>query len=85
MIEVTVGVDKMKKALGNLDWAASKIKELQKQYTSKVMTSSSTFAADNARKAYYGRASSVVNKVGPDLRVPQLRQERVPQGPRFQR
>ncbi|HNX47459.1 MAG TPA: 50S ribosome-binding GTPase [Methanomassiliicoccales archaeon] len=67
MIEVTVGVDKMKKALGNLDWAASKIKELQKQYTSKVMTSTSTFAADNARKAYYGRASSVVNKVGPDL------------------
>ena len=67
MIEVTVGVDKMKKALGNLDWAASKIKELQKQYTSKVMTSTSTFAADNARKAYYGRASSVVNKIGPDL------------------
>lgn len=67
MIEVTVGIDKMKKALGNLDWAASKIKELQKQYTSKVMTSSSTFAADNARKAYYGRASSVVNKIGPDL------------------
>jgi nucleolar GTP-binding protein len=67
MIEVTVGIDKMKKALGNLDWAASKIKELQKQYTSKVMTSTSTFAADNARKAYYGRASSVVNKIGPDL------------------
>ena len=67
MIEVTVGIDKMKKALGNLDWAASKIKELQKQYTSKVMTSSSTFAADNARKAYYGRASSVVNKIAPDL------------------
>ncbi len=67
MIEVTVGIDKMKKALGNLDWAASKIKELQKQYTSKVMTSSSTFSADNARKAYYGRASSVVNKIAPDL------------------
>jgi nucleolar GTP-binding protein len=67
MIEVTVGIDKMKKALGNLDWAASKIKQLQKQYTSKVMTSTSTFAADNARKAYYGRASSVVYKIGPDL------------------
>lgn len=67
MIEVTVGIDKMKKALGNLDWASSKIKELQKQYTSKVMTSSSVFAADNARKAFYGRASSVVYKVGPDL------------------
>ncbi len=67
MIEVTVGVDRLKKALGNLDWASSKIKELQKQYTSKVMTSSSVFAADNARKAFYGRASSVVNKIGPDL------------------
>lgn len=67
MIEVTVGVDRLKKALGNLDWASSKIKELQKQYTSKVMTSSSTFAADNARKAFYGRASSVVNKISPDL------------------
>ncbi|NLX47433.1 MAG: hypothetical protein GXY70_04610 [Euryarchaeota archaeon] len=67
MIEVTVGVDKLKKALSNLDWASSKIKELQKQYTSKVMTSSSVQAADLSRKAFYGRASSVVNKVGPDL------------------
>ena len=67
MIDVTVGIDRMKKALGNLDWAASKIKELQKQYTSKVMTSSSVQAADNARKAFYGRASSIVNKVAPDL------------------
>jgi nucleolar GTP-binding protein len=67
MIEVTVGVDRLKKALSNLDWASSKVKELQKQYTSKVMTSSSVQAADNARKAFYGRASSIVNKVSPDL------------------
>ncbi len=67
MIEVTVGVDRLKKSLSNLDWAASKVKELQKQYTSKVMTSSSVQSVDSARKAFYGRASSVVNKVAPDL------------------
>lgn len=68
MIEVTVGVDRLKKALANLDWASSKVKELQKQYTSKVMACSSVQAADNARKAFYGRASSIVNKVAPDLK-----------------
>lgn len=68
MIEVTVGIDPMKKALSNLDWAGHKVKELQKQYTSKVMTSSSVQSADTARKAFYGRASSVVNKVAPDLK-----------------
>jgi nucleolar GTP-binding protein len=67
MIEVTVGVDRLKKALSNLDWAASKVKELQKQYTSKVMSSSSVQGADSARKAFYGRASSVVRKVSKDL------------------
>ena len=67
MIDVTVGIDKMKKALGNLDWASDKIKELQKQYTSKVMTSTSVNAADTYRKAFYGRTSSVVNKISPDL------------------
>jgi len=67
MIEVTVGVDKLKKSLSNLDWAAGKVKELQKQYTSKVMTSSSVQSADTFRKAFYGRASSVVKKVSPDL------------------
>ena len=67
MIEVTVGVDQLKKALSNLDWAASKVKELQRQYTSKVMASSSVQGADSARKSFYGRASSVVNKVAPDL------------------
>jgi nucleolar GTP-binding protein len=68
MIEVTVGVDPLKKALSNLDWASHKVRDLQKQYTSKVMTSSSTQSADTYRKAFYGRASSVVNKVGPDLK-----------------
>ncbi|MCX6651086.1 MAG: 50S ribosome-binding GTPase [Methanomassiliicoccales archaeon] len=68
MIEVTVGVDPLKKALSNLDWAGHKVKELQKQYTSKVMTSSSVQSADTARKAFYGRASSVVKKVAPDLK-----------------
>ncbi|MCG7844775.1 MAG: 50S ribosome-binding GTPase, partial [Methanomassiliicoccales archaeon] len=69
MIEVTVGIDPLKKALSNLDWAGHKIKELQKQYTSKVMTSTSVQSADTYRKAFYGRTSSVVNKVGPDLKV----------------
>jgi len=67
MIDVTVGLDRMKQALSNIDWASSKVKELQKQYTSKVMTSSSVQGADNARKAFYGRVSSVVNKVSKDL------------------
>lgn len=68
MIEVTVGIDPMKKALCNLDWAGNKVKELQKQYTSKVMTTTSVQTADTIRKAFYGRASSVVKKVGPDLK-----------------
>jgi nucleolar GTP-binding protein len=67
MIEVTVGVDRLKKALANLDWASSKVKELQSQYTNRVMSSSSVQGADIARKAFYGRASSVVKKVAQDL------------------
>ena len=65
-IDITVGVDAMKQALGALNWAYGIITQLEKEYGSKIRKNPSE-RASSIQKEAYGRIASVVNKIKVDL------------------
>ncbi|MDR3062956.1 MAG: NOG1 family protein [Methanobrevibacter sp.] len=65
-IDITVGVDEMKKSLGALNWAFGILTQLEKDFGSKIRRSDSEKATMYQRQAY-GRIASVVNKIKKDL------------------
>ena len=67
-IDITVGVDDMKQALGALTWAYGIITQLEKDYSKKIRRSAPEKASELRNQAY-GRISSVVNKISKDLDV----------------
>lgn len=65
-IDVVVGVDKLKKSLGALNWAVGILSKLENQYVFKIRRSQPENAA-NIRKEAFGRISSVVNRIRDEL------------------
>ncbi|WP_406535085.1 NOG1 family protein [Methanobrevibacter sp.] len=65
-IDITVGVDDMKQALGALNWAYGIITQLEKEYGAKIRKNPSEKATAIQKQAY-GRIASVVNKIKKDL------------------
>ena len=65
-IDITVGVDSMKQALGALNWAYGILAQLEREYSNKIKRNPSERASSIQREAY-GRIASVVNKIEKDL------------------
>lgn len=65
-IDITVGVDSMKQALGALNWAYGILAQLEREYSNKIKRNPSERASAIQREAY-GRIASVVNKIEKDL------------------
>ena len=65
-IDITVGVDSMKQALGALNWAYGILAQLEREYSNKIKRNPSEKASAIQREAY-GRIASVVNKIEKDL------------------
>lgn len=65
-IDITVGVDDMKQALGALNWAYGILTQLEKDYGARIRRSPSE-KATSLQKQAYGRISSVVYKIEKDL------------------
>lgn len=65
-IDITVGVDDLKQALGGLNWAFGILTQLEKEYGGKIRNNPSDKASMFQKQAY-GRIASVVNKIKNDL------------------
>ena len=65
-IDITVGVDSMKQALGALNWAYGILAQLEREYSNKIKRNPSEKASAIQREAY-GRIASVVKKIEKDL------------------
>ena len=65
-IDITVGVDSMKQALGALNWAYGILAQLEREYSKKFKRNPSEKASSIQREAY-GRIASVVKKKKKDL------------------
>ena len=65
-IDITVGVDDMKQALGALNWAYGILTQLEKDYAARIRRSAPE-KATKLQKEAYGRISSVIYKIENDL------------------
>lgn len=65
-IDVVVGVDKLKKSLGALNWAIGILSKLENQYVHKIRRSPPENASQ-VRSEAFGRISSVINRIRDEL------------------
>jgi nucleolar GTP-binding protein len=67
LIDVIIGHDALKKALANIAWATEKCSDLQRVYLMRVRRAPNIDQVAKATKEFYGRFSSVINRVEKDL------------------
>jgi nucleolar GTP-binding protein len=67
LIDVIIGHDKLKNALSNIAWCAEKCSDLQRVYLLRVRRAPNIDAVAKTTKEFYGRFSSVINRVEKDL------------------
>jgi len=67
LFDLTFGVDRMKKALGNLNWGIRKVRELESTHTKQLKRARTKEEMEKIRSAFFGRVSSVVERLSPDL------------------
>ncbi len=65
IIDIAVGVDRLKRALSNVQWASEKARDIAKEEKSRINEKNH----GDVRKKVYGRISSVVKKIDNDLGV----------------
>ena len=62
LIEISMPVDDVKKALATLNWISKKVRELELDYANKIKGENSIKRVKNVRRAFYGRVSSLIKK-----------------------
>ena len=66
LVDVLLDVGRLKKHLAALDWAADKVREITRLYRGRIGRATGSSIAELRREAY-GRFSSIVKQIGPDL------------------
>jgi nucleolar GTP-binding protein len=68
LINVTIGRDKLKKALGAIDWSRGNVARIAREATRQMASARKIDRIDELRRAAYGRISSFVKQVGKELK-----------------
>ncbi len=68
LIDVLVGLDKIEKNINSLKWLRDKIRKLEKEYRIKIKFSEKKSEIYRHRKAFYGRAASIIRDFDENLR-----------------
>lgn len=69
IIDLTVGIDDMRKALGTLDWARKEVLALGQEASTQALRLRFPAQAESLLKHVYGRISSVVRQITPHLEL----------------
>lgn len=77
LADVLVGVIRLKKSLGALNWAAKMVGDLADRYTKRINSAKTITDAANLRKEAYGRIASIIKRVSKDLDFLQEAQDRL--------
>ena len=67
LVEVLVGIGNFKHELGAIDWCRDQVSRVCRQSAREAGRASTPAVALGARKATYGRVSSLVKQIGPNL------------------
>lgn len=67
LVDILVGVDQYKKALGSLAWAVKALRTVEMETIKETKRSRTLEEVYSARKAAYGRYSSVIKRIGGEI------------------
>jgi nucleolar GTP-binding protein len=67
LVDLVIGLDKYKKSLGAMNWAANRTERLKNEALRNIRRSKDESVIDSLRNGFYGRISSVVKQVGKEL------------------
>ncbi len=67
LIDLVIGIDRYKKALGALNWASSRIDKLKNDSLRDVRRSKDPKVIEGIKNSFYGRMSSYIKRINEDL------------------
>ncbi len=67
LVDVVVGIDRYKKALGAVRWCAGKAERLKNEALSGIRRSKDPEVIESLRRGFYGRLNSYVSRISDDL------------------
>ncbi len=68
VLDILVGVDDLKKALGHIDWARDKIREVYGEVAGAMRRERTTLGIQAQKRRFSGRAASLMGKIEKDLK-----------------
>lgn len=68
MVKATLDYEKLKQSLGGVNWAMKRIADQTTQSAAKIKRTEELEKINAIRREYYGRFSSVLKQIGPDLK-----------------
>lgn len=69
LINIAIGRDKLKKALGAIDWSRGSVARVSREGTREISRAITISRIDQVRRSTYGRISSMVKQVDKELRL----------------
>ncbi|MDR1954866.1 MAG: 50S ribosome-binding GTPase [Candidatus Methanoplasma sp.] len=67
LIDLVIGIDRYKKALGALNWASNRIEKLKNESLREIKGTKDPKTIDSIKNSFYGRMSSHIKRVNEDL------------------
>lgn len=84
LIDVSIGLDKLKQAKGALSWATTTIEKYEKTYRHKIRVSKKEEEIYRHRKEFYGKLASVLKKINNRLEFMASAREKMKDFPSFE-
>ncbi|MGB1586889.1 MAG: NOG1 family protein [Thermoplasmatota archaeon] len=81
VLDIVMGLHKLRKSLGSIKWAAEKVQDIKRQTTERMAQVRTVEGIKQAQNACYGRISSIVKDVDKDLTIIAATREAVKQLP----
>ncbi|MCA1819867.1 MAG: 50S ribosome-binding GTPase [Halobacteriales archaeon] len=67
LLDIVIGLDALKKSLGRISWAATKVQELYADISAAMRRERTALGIQGQKRRFSGRASSVIDSVDKDL------------------
>ncbi|MCL1978743.1 MAG: 50S ribosome-binding GTPase [Methanomassiliicoccaceae archaeon] len=67
LVDLVIGIDRYKKALGALNWASNRIDKLKNDSLRDIRGTKDPRTIDGVRNSFYGRMSSYIKRIDDDL------------------
>lgn len=67
LVDLVIGIDRYKKSLGAMNWAAGKTERIKSEALRNVRRSKDVSVIESVRNAFYGRLASIIDQVSDEL------------------